>query len=162
MARSLGYTDTEGAIKWAQSINDEEQRKQAVDSVIRKTFRRNPDGAAAELATLGINQTDIDQAHANSGNVVFGSSDNNSVQFLQATGGGTGAPLPAPASVEIRSSTAVAGASFGVSGTAAGGLPALPGGVGGGGGIILAPPSPARGPSRVSYDFMRVMNNEVE
>lgn len=66
MAKSVGYTETEGAVKWAQTINDPEQRQQTLDSVIRKSMRRDPERAPAELAALGISADEIEEAQARS------------------------------------------------------------------------------------------------
>ena len=67
MARAVGYAETEGAVKWAQTINDPEQRQRTLDSVIRRSMRRDPQGAPAELAALGITQEDIAQAQSRGG-----------------------------------------------------------------------------------------------
>lgn len=71
MARAVGYSETEGAVKWAQTIHDPEQRQQTRDSVIRRSLRRDPAGAPAELAALGISQADIEQAQSRGGSVNF-------------------------------------------------------------------------------------------
>jgi hypothetical protein len=151
MSKSLGYTDAEGAMKWAQTISDADQRQQAMASIIRKTFRRNPEGAAAELANLGISQTDIDQAHANQPQMSFvdsvvretmtggSGSSGFSTGYSVGGGGGTGAILAQPP-------TAVR-----VSGPAP---------TAGGGSIGIAPPVPS--PSSASFELFRAMDRGIE
>jgi hypothetical protein len=67
MARSVALTDTEGGVAWANSIRDEALRQSALDSVIRKSMRRDAQGAPAQLAALGIDQARIDAAHQRQG-----------------------------------------------------------------------------------------------
>jgi hypothetical protein len=118
MSKSLGYTDAESAVKWAQSIADDEQRAQTLASVARKTFRRNPNGAAAELTNLGIEQKQIDDARAAVGDYGIATSSYRAaaapVTLGVSTGGtldsGSGGvslapPSPAPAGETFRLST---------------------------------------------------------
>ncbi len=160
MAKSLGYTDAESAVKWAQSITDEEQRAQALASVARKTFRRNPDGAAAELANLGIGKTQIEEAQATAGQ--FGGATSAVHEFVETDAGGAVkrySKTAPPAAVDMImggiGGSSSSGASIG-SGSASIGAPAVR--VSGGGGLTLSPSSSSGG----TIQFLQAFDKDVE